>query len=173
MCGQQFEVCKVVVVQDGVDVHMLGQVCGTTCMVALDLKPEHPVEPSQVSYLKLLAEAVNELVDELVTACSDHAVIDMDHNHCEGIQLLISLVEDGLVNGTLLEAEGSKDRLQLLIPVPARLLQAIQCLQEVQHKVPNALCLVARGMLHVQHLVIIEHTVQVSPLYVHLMELQV
>ena len=76
----------------------------------LDLKPEHPVEPPQVSYLKLLAKAFNELVGELVTAHSNHAVINMDCNHCEDVLLLVGLVEDGLVNGTLLETKGSENR---------------------------------------------------------------
>ena len=96
--------------QDGVNVHMLGQVHGTAYTVMLDLKPKHPVEPLQVSHLKLLVKAFNELVDELVTAHSDCAVVNMDHDYCEGVQLLVSLVEDSLVNETLLKAEGSEDR---------------------------------------------------------------
>jgi hypothetical protein len=110
--------------------------------IALDLDAEHPVELTEVSDLYALAHASLEVIYKARVGGGDRAVINMYCYDCGFIGFLIRLVEYGLVDRTLFEAEGVKNRTEFLIPASFGLLQAVKRLYKAQDlaHLPQALC---------------------------------
>jgi hypothetical protein len=78
---------------------------GAGLVVVLDLNAKHLVELSEVNDLDVLAQALNEVINELGSAGGYCAVIYMYRDGCELVLVFDGFVEHSLVNSTLFETE--------------------------------------------------------------------
>jgi hypothetical protein len=104
---------------------------GTALTVAPDLNAEHPVERAEVCDFYMLAQTVLKVVHRPDGAGGNCAVV-MYGNSGEFAFVLVSLVEDGLVDRALGLPERKECGPELLIPTPAGLLEITQGLPQSQ-----------------------------------------
>jgi hypothetical protein len=130
------------------------------------------VKLTEVCDFNVLAQAGLELVDEVYVAGSDGAVVHMYCGDCDFIFGLVLLVEDGLVDWAFGELEGIEYAGEFLVPAPARLFEVIEGLPQAQDACSSVTWFVTRGVLHVQHLVVIQLSIQVRSLNVDLVQLK-
>jgi hypothetical protein len=143
------EVVEVVMAEDGINICLLEEMHGMTHAITFDLDAEHPVQLTKVSDLDMCVEPGLEFLNETDGGGDDCTIVNV-HDHDNKLALKLDHFEvDGLVNSTLLEAKGDEDAGKLLVPVAARLFEAIECFDEVQDAHAGVGVFVARRMLHV------------------------
>jgi hypothetical protein len=169
--GKGLEVVKVVMAEDGIDICLLGEMHSMTHTIMFDLDAEHLVELTKVSDLDMCAEPSLEFLNK-IDGGGNNCIIANVHNHNNELALELDHFEvDGLVNSTLLKAKGDEDARKLLVSVVARLFKAIEHFDKAQDACAGIGVFVARRMLHVQHLILIEFTVEICTLDVNLVHL--
>jgi hypothetical protein len=107
--GEGLGINKIVVMKDGIEVGMLGQVDGAGVAIAHDSDTEHPVKLAEVSDLDVAAESSFELFNEVCSGCGNGAVINVHSDNNELLGLRQELIEYGLIHSRLLVTQGNKD----------------------------------------------------------------
>ena len=166
------EISEVVIAANGFNVCVLRQVDEVAGAITFDLNTEYPVQLSKVSDLKVLAEAGLEFNDEAGVVYDDRAIVHMYHHDGESALADNNLEVNGLVHTALHEPKGLEDAGELLVPMATRLLEPIKGLDKAQNTCAGIEGLVARGMLHVEDLIVLELTVEVCTLDVYLVHLK-
>ena len=170
--GKGLEISEVIMAANGFDVCALRQVDKAAGAITFDLNTKHPVQLSKVSDLEVLAEADPEFNNKAGVIHNDHAIIHMHHHNGEFALADDDLEINGLVHTTLYELEGLEDTGELLVPMVTRLLEPIKGLDKVQDMCASIEGLVARGMLHVEDLIVLELAVKICTLDVYLVHLE-
>jgi hypothetical protein len=143
------EVIEVVIAEDGVDICPQGEMHDMTHVITFDLDAEHLVQLTKVSNLDMHVKPGLEFLNE-TDGRGDNCIIINMHDHDDKLALELDHFEvDGLVNSTLLEAKGDEDAGKLLVPVVARLFEAIEHFDKAQDACASVGVFVARRMLHV------------------------
>ena len=163
-CGKGLEIFEVEVAEDGIKVCPLGKVHSAARAVTFDFDTKHPMQLTKVSDLNMLVEASLEVINEADGGGDNCTVVHMYHDDSELTLVLDHLEINSLINGTLLETEGDEYAGEFLIPLAARLLEAIKCFDKVQNTCASVRGLVTGGMMHIQHLILIELSVKVCTL---------
>ena len=137
----------------------------------LDLDTKQPVQLAEICDLDMLVEPSLECVNGKGVAGCNRAVAHMHSDDDNRVWGLGVFVENSLIDFALLEAKGSEDLSEFLVPASTSLFEPVQGLAKVQN-VSRVVLAISRGVTHMQYLLGCELTVQVHTLDVDLVQLK-
>jgi len=133
-----------------VDVVGLGKGDRVSSEVLLDLEREEEGGRTQVTKLEVLLELLHRIVHSLVRVGQESDIVNIDRSN--DLHVTSGEDVDGVIALETFEAKEVKDRVKLLVPLPSRLLKAIERLVELANDVRTSLVITLR-LTHIDLLI--------------------